>query len=674
LAGVAQAVDSIRNKEICRLLDLLKNNPDEGLRYAFPLDGPAHRGAATPTNYLVRRPVDFDLSRLGGGLAAEYWRIERHYHERLRQSYRELAAREVHLGRHRRAAYIYAELLHDLRAAATTLRDGGHHREAAVLYRDRLNSPLEAAKCLEDGGLFGEAISLFEELEEYERAGDLHGRIDQPEEALDAYRMAADVHATSGDLLSAARILENKMELPDLALEALAAGWPESNQAGRCLQSLFELLARMGRHDIARDRVMALRDERYTAKQTQLAAETMSMTAASYPSEDVRNLAADSCRVVVGRSLSNAEASYQRQLLQAIEQLASEDRLLRRDCGRFGRRTVVPVIPRVSAPRLHRPATPELIKEFTLPRGVQWLTVVAANESFYAAGYQGNTLSVIRGNWSGDTQSPTGQPWRVRPAAVTSRSKIMLAPPINDVSGVWSRCDVIESSMPRLFPPTDQFPKSGAVTVTPGEPDRVLAIARGPSGVGWVLSLERDGPCLVAYSPDDLLIRSVPLSSIELEEELDWSPVIMMHASHEAVYIASEVTLLRVGNNGDQSTDSFEVPIKSLAGTMPHTRTRLAIGFQQGGYVLWPGTADESDAHAFGQDLSDFETCFTKGGALVAISASGGEIYSTHDGKVELIATLKGSGEPPLAVVPTSHMKQFAVFTPSGAVQVYRLP
>lgn len=89
--------------------------------------------------------------------------------------------------------------------------------------------------------------------------------------------------------------------------------------------------------------------------------------------------------------------------------------------------------------------------------------------------------------------------------------------------------------------------------------------------------------------------------------------------------------------------------------------------------MLWPGAANERDAQAFGQDLSDFETCFTKGGALVAISASGGEIYSTHDGKVELLATLKGSGEPPLAVVPTSYMKQFAVFMPSGAVQVYRL-
>jgi len=120
--------------------------------------------------------------------------------------------------------------------------------------------------------------------------------------------------------------------------------------------------------------------------------------------------------------------------------------------------------------------------------------------------------------------------------------------------------------------------------------------------------------------------------------------------------------------------DSFRAPIKSIAGTLPHTRTRLAIAFQEGGYVLWPSAADDTDAQAFGQDLSAFEMCFTKGGALVALSATAGEIYSTHDGKVELIAKMNGCGERPLAVVPTSYVKQFAVFMPSGVVRVYRLP
>ncbi|MCA9142068.1 MAG: hypothetical protein KDB05_04750 [Planctomycetales bacterium] len=672
LAGVGQAIDSIRNKEIRRLLDLLQNNPDEGLQYAFPLDGAAHRGTASPTNYLFRRPVNFSLSGLGGGLAGDYWQIERQYYERLRQSYRELAAREVNLGRYRRAAYIYAELLSDLNAAATTLKDGGHHREAAVLYRDRLNRPLEAAKCLEEGGLVGEAIALFEELKEYERVGDLYRRIEQPEEALDAYRLAADAHATSDDLLSAARILEDKMKMPDRALEALEAGWPSSSQAGGCLRSLIELVARLGRHDLAQNCMRMLRDERYNAKQTQLAAATMANTANSYPHEEVRALAADSCRVVVGRSLRTADVSQQRQLLQSIEQLASEDRLLQRDCSRFGRQTVEPKRRPVVAPRTQRYAEPTLFAEFALSKRVQWQTVVAANELFYAAGYEGNSLSLVRGEWSGNTQSPA-KPWQVRLVPGLSESGILLAPPVGDLGALWVYSRSMEDAPTWVFSPTDQFPKRGSAVALPVDGEGILAITRGPLGVGWIFSLLRDGPCLSAYSPDGVLIRSHPLSSIEFRE-WDWLRRVMLHASHDAIYVANGVGLLRTGKSGEHSTDFFAAPIKSLIGTSPHTRTRLAIAFQQSGYVLWPNAVDDIDTQAFGQDLSDFEMCFTKGGALVALSATTGEIYSTHDGKVELIAKMNGSGERPLAVVPTSHVKQFAVFMRSGAVRVYRLP
>lgn len=342
------------------------------------------------------------------------------------------------------------------------------------------------------------------------------------DELLNAYRLAADAHATSGDLLSAARILENKMEMADQAVEALQAGWPSSKQAARCLQSLFELLARMGRHDIARERVIELRDERYTPAQTQVAAAMMATTATTYPSDEVRALAADSCRVVVGRSLPTAEASHQRQLLQSLEQLAQKDRLLQRDCNRFGLRKASPVVPRVATTRQSRHAEPTLVGEFLLPKGIKWQTVAAANDLFYAAGYQGERLAVLRGDWSGSTQFPDQPSWPLHLASSTTSGGIILVPPGGNSGPLWVCYEPIGNVMPLVFSSSDRFSDGQRVAALPRTGNAILAVARGPSGAVWVFSTEGDGPILATHGTDGLLTRTVALSA-SLLEGWDWT-------------------------------------------------------------------------------------------------------------------------------------------------------
>ena len=132
---------------------MLQNNPDEGLRYALPMQGDAHRGIGAAGWELTTRDVDFQLSRLGGGQAADFWNLDEQWRKKLFNQYRQCAQREISLGRHRRAAYIFAELMGDHNSAAATLADGGHFREAAVLYKERLRQPRQAADCLRRGGL-----------------------------------------------------------------------------------------------------------------------------------------------------------------------------------------------------------------------------------------------------------------------------------------------------------------------------------------------------------------------------------------------------------------------------------------------------------------------------------------------------------------------------------------
>src|SRR6185369_12890361 len=90
--------------------------------------------------------------------------------------------------RHRRAAYIYAELLGDLVSAANAFKQGKLFREAALLYEDHLKNPLEAARCLAEGGLLLEAIELFEKLERWLDVADLQERAGNQAAATEAIR------------------------------------------------------------------------------------------------------------------------------------------------------------------------------------------------------------------------------------------------------------------------------------------------------------------------------------------------------------------------------------------------------------------------------------------------------------------------------------------------------
>ena len=145
--------------------------------------GGTHRGLAPPVGRLTSRRVDFQLGALGGGRALDPWDVPYDLQQKLLAKYRELANREKRLKRYRRAAYIYAELIGDVETAAAVLEEGKHFREAAEIYRKHLHKPLLAARTYESGGLFREAVEIYEELELWEEAGDVYGKMEQSSKA-----------------------------------------------------------------------------------------------------------------------------------------------------------------------------------------------------------------------------------------------------------------------------------------------------------------------------------------------------------------------------------------------------------------------------------------------------------------------------------------------------------
>ncbi len=252
LAGIEQWVqrqlDSIRSKrrsEIERLLDLFDRDTNEALRYALPLDDPYEkRGTAPPTTALGPRSTDFSLGKIGGGSASDAWTLEDEHLRDLRQKYHAAARKAIAEGDFRRAAYIYAHLLHDYNTAANVLRQGEYWREAATLYKDHLDNLPAAAECLEMGKLYWEAIEIYEKLGRHEKVGDLCRLVGAEEKAVAAWEKHIEAALRNDDYIDATRVLLEKIDDPERAKILLLEAWSKpSKQAEPCLRRYFQTAA-----------------------------------------------------------------------------------------------------------------------------------------------------------------------------------------------------------------------------------------------------------------------------------------------------------------------------------------------------------------------------------------------------------------------------------------------
>lgn len=228
-------------KQIDRLMDLLKKNPLEALKYAIPLDekGSGRGGNFSGDFTLSKRWGDFSLfGNTGWGSASGSLNIGDHYH-RLRKQYRETAEDLIKKGEYQKAAFIYLKLLDNPTEAAKTLEKGHLYQEAATVYLKYLKNKKKAAECYEKGHYYKEAIDLYIELGMNEKAGDLYTKIGQLEAAFKYYSIAADLHKKKGQFVKAALIYRKKMFSPELGQDALLEGWRTGKDSINCLNNYF---------------------------------------------------------------------------------------------------------------------------------------------------------------------------------------------------------------------------------------------------------------------------------------------------------------------------------------------------------------------------------------------------------------------------------------------------
>jgi hypothetical protein len=667
LQGVSHELDQIRNRELHRLLHLLETNPELGLRHAIPLGGAGHRGLTPPGGKLGDRAPEFDANRLGGG-PADAWDIPLATQERLRTRYRELANQELRLGRHRRAAYLFAELLGDFVSAAATLKQGRDFRAAALIYEVYLRNPLEAARCLAEGGLLPEAVERFEKLELWLEAADLHELLGRPAAARAAIERVVAKQLLQHDVAGAFRLICERLHEPDRALALALAGWPDAPYAVTGLGLAFQHWRQ--RHEGSR--VAAWLDQHTEALlQHPSAAAILQLlfTEFSQATEPaLRRQAADLSRRLIASQLSQpgltpaAAGGW----VDGLTRLTSGDRLLIGDVQRFKadqanrlkkhKLLPAPPMPGVSA-ELHR------VMRLS-PQG-DWIALLAQGSQFFAACVTPTRLELIRGNWQGRSQRVG---WDIAATAVR-HAGLQLEAVTPDGKTVLVRVGGNSDLAPRRFPATDAFDGVACEVEVPSWlPKDRLPLAFGVDCL-WTGQVLEAQAILSCHDRTGRLLQTVDVTTSLLKggERTEATRLCLGCSGNQAAIALGNRLVLVSGPH--ESVIELSGQVTRLVPTPRHTRRGWIVLRERGAELHWidaPGSVE------LNEELECPLATWVPGGPLVL--AAGREIVLlTLEGSVVRRSTRQDGTHPqPIGLCSTDQVGEFATLSADGHLAIYR--
>lgn len=231
-----------RNKdELQKLFDMLRDNPEEALKYAIPLDdNGSSRGESNGRLDLSKRWNDLSLSGSGTrGSGAGAVNLGDSYHD-LRRQYNLTVEALIKQKDYQKAAFVYLKLLKDANKAADTLAAGEHYQEAATIHLKYTGSKRLAADCYRKGKMNHEAIELYKELNEDELVGDLYLEMQQRKEANIYFQKMVEQHKAGNHYLKAAELCTRKMNDTPAAQQLLLEGWRNKIESVSCLKKYFD--------------------------------------------------------------------------------------------------------------------------------------------------------------------------------------------------------------------------------------------------------------------------------------------------------------------------------------------------------------------------------------------------------------------------------------------------
>ena len=666
LTKISEKLDSERNKELYRLKKLLEQNPDEGLKYALPIGGDSlHRGIAPPSNRLGSRNVDFKMSSLGGGRATDYWDVPHQIQYDLNRKYRELAEREIRLNRHRRAAYIYANLLGETSSAARALEQGNFWREAAILYRDKLSSIHDAARCFERGGYWSEAIAAYTDLNQHEKVGDIYDQLQQHEKAKSAFQEALSAKVQANDFVDASRVAQEKLNDTELALETLESGWKAGTQQMVCARNSLQIIGELGNSD----RALAWVEELKRPNAGRLACDDrtklLCLIATRYPDQTVNTRAEFASFEVISDSLDDHPARTKASILNCMQQLAPSDRLLTRDCRRF-----ISNQPKRQSQTLtkHKPGKNriEFVKRHTvLTRHTNWECPIGFDDQFFVFESAPGQVWVFNGTWANERKrsvvfNTDNYEHATCLVAVTAEIRRVI---LHRLGG--RPFDV--KSIPVAGENAEKRVQVGHFQ---GLDSNCLSIVASQGRYIWALRIDDQG-LIIATKIEENGTEIASLDLTPFISELSENTSIPSCDNFMCSYFAFGPNVVEINSRNQIDTLEFNAPINRLAASHPHMRFRLAASFDQGFQFYWGGMESKFSG-VMSQDFESPHLLLNRAGQLIVASGNNCEVFLTNREKLVSIAT--GTIGHCLGLCKTDRPNEFAVFDKSGKITVYRVP
>ena len=687
----SQADQEERNKEINRLIEILKKSPEQGLSFAIPMSGlNSTRGTGYSGTQLTRRSTGFSLSGLFGGEMADPWDIAQQQQEELIRSYRKLAVQETQAGRYRRAAYIYATLLGDIEAGVRVLQEGGHYDESAVILRDKLKRPVAAAECLQRGGRLSEAITLYLDNDKWIEAAKLYEQLDQIDQAHKWYRHAAGELVQAQDFIGAAKLYEEKLADLDQARDVLYRGWQSPYNDWQCLPTLFDLTGRHGLHDSANAVIGDLVEKITGHEHAGQVAKTLSDVHRSYPDPVTRQVMAGEVLRLAGEHLPDQQLPAQaRPFTEAIAALTPGDKLLARDTRRhieqLGRAIPVPK----PSPQRQKQKVFSVDTQANAPAGT-WCRMFASKQNLYLVGETANRsghlyVSAIEGLECAKpvVSSRPIKAARWNPDAPFATQVIceMIAYP----SGHTPYLYMSVVGRPRIsFARHFQNEAHLYISSLDALPETVLAVSGAQPSQAWVLSgTLADTPELVlnAYSAKFDLSQSIPVLFNEEQFEafynLSAPPRICLHARKDYVILAIGPLVMKFV--GDQMIDHWieSSPVVAICGAVPFGRSRYVLFFDQGLRIIWDQPGRESaDQLALTSINHPIGTLTNANGLLAVAHEKGCHLFSSaRYGELRLIDEISwpDGKRQPADIVSYGNCDDVVVLFKDGVVQHCRV-
>ncbi|MBT1686776.1 hypothetical protein [Dawidia soli] len=636
-----------RRNEINRLVLLFDENMDEALRYAIPLDNPyAHRGTVPPTSSLNRRDaMRFDIGWIHGGSGGDVWQIDDQYYT-LRQKYLDAARQATARGDFKKAAYIYAHLLHDFSSAANVLEQGGFYRDAATLYRDHVKNIPAAAGCLERGGLLLDAIELYKELGKHEKAGDLYQQAQLPEHAANQYTRSVQQALDSGDYLDAARITQHKLEQRTQAQDILLRGWTESRQAEACLQSYLGLLAQSDDDDLPRQ-LQTLYTETSEDKHDTFLQVLANLARKKQLRGEAYNASRRLAYTIVGQQVQQGKPGN----LTLLEHFHPADRLLAADTRRYIN---------LQQERLRE----EQAALWRLDPKTKWLKAVCHRNQFLILGVEGHYLQLARGNWYGYIEYH-GWPDHIR----QDNQVTLITEPYNSHQVLLHNTHGV-AFKDLVLPRSKHFDDELIITTPAKLPADAVGYTFKPDGDVVVVKNQNDSVSLLYYTPEFALKypREYKLSEFIMTQPAN--PVIHTPYRNQKFYIGIDNRLVEIFEDGEIYVHHLADTILRITLAPAYANPYIIISTPSGSMLFKEQlgaallTADDYFA------ATPVDACFISSDHFVLAGRHQATVYYVPDGKPKEVYTIEP--RKPIVSLLTTHKKdRFALVYQDGSTSLH---